>query len=517
VTPGAPGMTPGQSDLYRGLDQLGGAGASNGGTGSGVLPPGDSAAAIGNPKAAATTPPLPFRTAAQIGRETAADVQWAVRPWLAFGAATELDGKIKVAGKTTFVSYMVRALLDGEPFLGEPTTRSRVILLTEQSPVSFRETLRRAGLLTREDLFILYCHDAFGRTWSDVAGQAIAEARRRQAKVIVVDTFGRFAGLRGDSENSAGEAEAAVQAITLPAAAHDIAVMFLRHERKAGGEVGEAARGSSAFGGAVDIIMSLRRLDNAARPTMREIRSLSRFDETPDQLIIDLTENGYVALEATEIDPAKGFEDHILAVLPTDEAHALTEHEVIQRVPAKRTKVQNVLKDFLDDPSKGVIRIGSGKRGSAFRFYRKSPNPGEELSSVKPAASEVPLLPPPPKGGAEAAITERQVMDTPKAGETSQPQAVQPAPILPTPQTTKAFKGPVHFPKGLLDVVHEAHQAGAPVTLAEAIELVSNSSCTPSHAEYLIRLFDKTSGWRIISQRSPGGILEDVLLPVEGN
>ncbi len=44
-----------------------------------------------------------FRTAAEIAETTAAEVPWIARPWLAGGSITEVVGKPKAAGKTTWV------------------------------------------------------------------------------------------------------------------------------------------------------------------------------------------------------------------------------------------------------------------------------------------------------------------------------------------------------------------------------------------------------------------------------
>lgn len=74
-----------------------------------------------------------------------------------------------------------------------------------------------------------------------------------------------------------------------------IAVVVVRHDRKSGGDVGDSARGSSAFGGAVDIVMQVQRNEGNSRPTIRVINALSRYDETPDQLVVELTEGGYVS------------------------------------------------------------------------------------------------------------------------------------------------------------------------------------------------------------------------------
>jgi hypothetical protein len=114
------------------------------------------------------------------------------------------------------------------------------------------------------------------------------------AGLMIIDTLGQFAGFEGDEENNAGDMLAAVQPLQV-AAAEGIAVAFARHERKASGRVGDAGRGSSALTGAVDVVLSLRQPEGNQPATVREIQALSRFDETPGRLIVELTKDGYVS------------------------------------------------------------------------------------------------------------------------------------------------------------------------------------------------------------------------------
>lgn len=59
---------------------------------------------------------------------TTVEPDWLVRPGLvAIGSITEIDGKIKAAGKSTLMLHMVHAVLSGQPFLGQPTRRTRVV------------------------------------------------------------------------------------------------------------------------------------------------------------------------------------------------------------------------------------------------------------------------------------------------------------------------------------------------------------------------------------------------------
>jgi hypothetical protein len=323
---------------------------------------------------------LRFKTAKELAEETPAVTEWVARPWVAKGAITEVDGKIKAGGKTTWITYMAAKILDGEPFMGEPTTKTKAVFLTEQPPASFRKALERAQLLEREDLLILHWHDTRGVTWPDVARAAAEKAMEIGAGVLFVDTLGQFAGIRGDGENNAGAAQEAMRPLQ-EAAARGLAVVLTRHERKGGGEVGESGRGSSAFGGAVDVILSIRRGEGNTRPTVRIIESLSRFDETPSKLVIELTNDGYRSLGDATAFAEKEAREAIVELLPSKEEHALASADVLDKLKEqeiKRTVATDALSTLTN--SGAIRRIGAGKKGSPYRYYKPIPD-NEKRSS----------------------------------------------------------------------------------------------------------------------------------------
>lgn len=325
---------------------------------------------------------LSFRTAKEVAEATPETTEWCAPPWVAKGAITEIDGKIKAAGKTTFVSHMARSIVSGEPFLGELTEKTKVVYLTEQSPASFRKVLERARLTECEDLLVLFWHEVTGWEWPEMTQLAAKKALEVGASVLIVDTVGQFAGIKGDSENSAGAALEAMKPLQ-EAAAQGLAVVITRHERKGGGEVGESARGSSAFGGAVDIILSIRRAEGNVRPSVRVIESLSRFDETPDKLVIELTAQGYKSLGDATAFAEKEAEDAILEMLPSKPENAVTTADVVDKLKEqdiKRTIVTNTLARLSDTGA--ALRVGEGKKGNPYRYYKPTQEEREKHSSV---------------------------------------------------------------------------------------------------------------------------------------
>lgn len=306
---------------------------------------------------------LPFQTARQLAAALPEHPVWILRDYIAAGALHELVGRAKAGGKTTFAAHLVAAILDGRDFLGRPTLRTPVVLLTEQPGSSLRAVLGRAGLAERDDLLVLTWRAARGATWADVVAAALAECQRIGARLLVVDTLGAFAGIRGEAENDAGAALEAIAPLQA-AAADGLAVLVVRHERKGGGEVGDSGRGSSAFTGAVDVVLRLTREPNAARPTLRTLAALSRFDATPEELIVELTDAGYLALgdalAVALIEARQAVVDTLAA------GEQLTTAELIESVGGARTTVQAAIAELVDSGEVG--RAGAGKKGDPYRY-----------------------------------------------------------------------------------------------------------------------------------------------------
>jgi hypothetical protein len=331
---------------------------------------------------------LLFRSAREIAEAATEDAAWILDGYIAEGAITEIDGKIKSAGKTTLATYFCRAALDGHAFVGRAAGQTPIVYLTEQSPATFVQALKRADLLDREDFRALFWHDTIGVPWPEIVAAARAEAKRIGAKLLIVDTVGQFSGVRGDAENNAGTAHEAMAPLQEAAAADSLAVVVLRHDRKSGGDVGDSGRGSSAFSGAVDVVLQLSRPEGQSRPGVRVLKSLSRFDETPETLVIELTEAGYVALGDAEAVATQEARTAVLKAAPDNEGAALKEAELIAAAGVKRTVGQEVLREHL--AAGLMVRIGGGKRGDPYRYWRPATGAEGQAKILSAAAPVVP-------------------------------------------------------------------------------------------------------------------------------
>ena len=190
-------------------------------------------------------------------------------------------------------------LFVGSLFLVSLSSRRELSISTEQPDASFRRAIDDAGLTDSHEFEFLSAHFTRGEKWPEVVEAAVLRAIDIKANLLVVDTLHQFAGLRGSSENDSGAALLeAMEPLQTAAAKYGLGVLVLRHDRKGNNlEVGESSRGSSAFAGAVDIVMNLKRPDGRhARPNQRLIQTLSRFSETPGNLLIEWIDGEYRSL-----------------------------------------------------------------------------------------------------------------------------------------------------------------------------------------------------------------------------
>jgi hypothetical protein len=308
---------------------------------------------------------LGFKNGAELASAPDPEVPWITEGLAAAGAITELGAKVKT-GKTTLILDMVRAVLGGQPFLELTTARTPVVYLTEQPSVSFRQALERASLLGRDDFHMLLFSETRGIDWPEIAAAAIAECKSVNAKLLVIDTLSQFAGLTGDRENNSGDALEAMRPLQ-QGVADGVGIVLVRHERKSGGDVGDSGRGSSAFAGAVDIVLSLRKPEGNAPKNRRLLQSLSRFSETPNNLLIELTESGYIVLGERRESAMKDAKDAVLKIAPKVEVEAVGLEELAKSADLTRPTAQRAIDELVRDGQ--LSRIGKGKKGSPFRYF----------------------------------------------------------------------------------------------------------------------------------------------------
>lgn len=315
----------------------------------------------------------PFKTAKEIAESTPQNTDWIVSGYLPRGGITEIDGKIKASGKTTLIAAIVHSIVTGADFLGMKVKQGPVVYLTEQSEITFRDVLRRANLLDSEDVHILTWSRSKG-DWNQKVASAAAKCREVGSSTLIVDTLAQFSGLTGDQENLAGEALKVMAPLQLVAGNDNIGIFISRHDRKTGGEPGESARGSSAYGGSVDIILQLKRPEGKTRPTIRVLSSLSRFDETPGELVIELVDGEYVPLGTAQDVAHQEAMRAVYRYLPLEAAKAIRQAEIIKLTGLPKVTAQRGLAALEEQGH--ARRTGDGTKGNPVKYFRDPDSSG---------------------------------------------------------------------------------------------------------------------------------------------
>jgi hypothetical protein len=175
----------------------------------------------------------------------------------------------------------------------------------------------------------------------------------------VIDTLTKLAGIK--DENSSTEAQAATGPLQ-QAADKGLAPLVVQHARKSAGDVEDTARGSSAFGGDADIILEITRPRGSGLvPNQRVIHSVSRFDETPDDVVIELTDDGYVLVGDPGVSKLNNSIRTIRETLGAAfEANriGLTTEELCERTQLTKSQVERALRGMEHE----VYSTGAGVR-----------------------------------------------------------------------------------------------------------------------------------------------------------
>lgn len=301
----------------------------------------------------------------ELGQNVGDGPTWLLSGYLAAGHVTLLSGKPK-AGKSTLACAIAEAVDNGETtlFLGRYVGDGPAVYVSEEGPMTLAPKLRastRSVALTRERIWPK-------PSWTALVAAAVEKAMEIEAVLLVIDSLAFWACFREGQEKDAGAAQATMDALTAATRA-GLGVLLVHHQRKTGGDEGDAVRGSGAILGAVDLSVELERLGDA--PTHRRLVAVGRWT-TPPVLVIDRDSTGRYRLvgRATgrEEAAALGDRERLLAAMPPQDPGA-TEAELVELLGHPR----NVAKPLRQLVASGyVARTGDGKRGSPYR-YRVSP------------------------------------------------------------------------------------------------------------------------------------------------
>lgn len=291
---------------------------------------------------------------------------WIWTGFIARGYVSLLTSYPKV-GKTTMLAHLLHDLSAGGHLVDAAMT-DPVLIVSEESHGHWSR--RRDDIGLTRDIHLM-SRPFKGKpkmdAWCelvDVIAEAISTTRYG---LIVIDTVPNHWPVV--DENDAGQVSAALSPLHKLTEA-GAAVLLTHHARKSGGQEGQAARGSGALTGFVDIMIELRRMSaDDTENTRRVLSTFGRFEECPGELVIDLHDDGYRVVGTRAQANLEQLEESIDDVL-TGAGRPLTADEIREEWPGDTKVGVRKLRGILNCPTNSGRwdRSGSGNRGDAHRY-----------------------------------------------------------------------------------------------------------------------------------------------------
>lgn len=231
-----------------------------------------------------------FKWSSELTAPPKAD-EWIWKGYLPRAGITLLSALWK-AGKTTLLAHLLRALGSEGEFLGLPIKASKVLYVSEEGEAHW---VRRRDDLKFGDHAGFYLQPFASKpdalTWIAFIGSLRDDVLAHKFDLIVFDTLAKLWPVV--EENDAGSVDAALMPLWELTKA-GAGVLMIHHLRKSGGQDYTASRGSGALSAFPDILIELTRFEAGnGRDRKRVLKAKGRYDETPDELVIELTADGY--------------------------------------------------------------------------------------------------------------------------------------------------------------------------------------------------------------------------------
>jgi archaellum biogenesis ATPase FlaH len=300
------------------------------------------------------------------------EINWLWEGYLAQGSITLLTSQWK-AGKTTLLTLLLARLKQGGMLAGQRVQAGKALVLSEEDPSLW---CQRSQHLDLDGQVCWSCQPFLGKPtreqWQQLLKEVLAVREPCGLNLFAIDPLAAF--LPGGDENNAAsimEALAPLRRLTR----EGMAVLILHHPRKGSSSAGQAARGSGALLGFVDVLIEMSSSPHTGKTDRRRrLEAWSRFQSTPRQLWIELAEDGldYLVREEAEVDEPVVDQQGLLVVLQ-DASYKLTRKQILTEwppdfsPPPSEMTLSRWLKQGVE--AKQICRDGSGHRNDPFRYW----------------------------------------------------------------------------------------------------------------------------------------------------
>lgn len=198
------------------------------------------------------------RTARELIESTPEDPDWLIPGLLAPGTVTELNAREK-AGKGWFINYLIGALERNERTVFGESRATKSLVFTEEPHQPLREKFETFGV---NDAYVVFHWEMGQRQWPDTVKWLTEFMSTNDHELLFIDNIS--AATRTQDEGGV-ELARKVEPLVMSAKEHNFAVLFDRHQRKAGGKIEDLSRGTTSLAGAVDSIVAMEKDEGRVR------------------------------------------------------------------------------------------------------------------------------------------------------------------------------------------------------------------------------------------------------------
>jgi hypothetical protein len=299
------------------------------------------------------------------------DLDWLWEGYLAAGNLTLLTSLWK-AGKSTLIAVLLARMKTGGTLAGLPVRAGRAVVVSEEPAGQWVERGRRLDLDGHVDWFCLpFAGTPTQWDWLDLVARLLCLHEEKPFALLVIDSLANLSPMR--SENDAVQMLRPLKPLRR-LTARGVSVLIAHHPKKGATLPGQAARGSGALGGFVDVIVEMHAASRRPGERRRLLRSFSRHAATPPSLFIEWTADGtdYRSL-GTSAEPNYEHGWPVLQAVLDQAEGPLTRREILRRwpdsapAPAKLT-LWKWLGRAVDEGH--VLRDGRGTRREPYRYFR---------------------------------------------------------------------------------------------------------------------------------------------------
>lgn len=311
----------------------------------------------GNASNARMANTLAFTTLDSLLAEPEEKIAWIWQDTLPCGGISICAAKPKV-GKSTFARNLAVAISREEELFGRATTKGKVLYLClEEKRSEVAKHFRRMGASGSEILI----HT--GGVSDDALEELEQAINHFQPVLAIVDPLSRFA--RITDFNDYAKVSRELEPVIDLARVTGCHIMALHHDGKSERGGGDSVLGSTAFFGAVDTLLLMKRRDYG-----RTLETIQRYG-------IDLPETIVYLNPDTGTVEAKGdVQAHILAerkkeVLAHLGDETLMEPDLKERIGGTAGLTAKAIRALFDEGQ--LQRTGAGKRGNPYLYTKNQP------------------------------------------------------------------------------------------------------------------------------------------------